>query len=112
MSVHYFNVFIFLTICIIVNYCLAVGCKNRAKKVLAYLSFYFHIKTHRDLTNGFMPLEERTGNHQHIVVYVVINLKKSVFVVRKLIQNAVPTIFPMFLTYNQKPMNTGRQKSP
>ena len=62
-----------------VNYCVAVGCKNRAKKkVLAYLCFYFHIYTHRDLTNGFMLLEERTGNHQHIVVYVVITLKKSV----------------------------------
>ena len=61
-----------------VNCCVAVGCKNRAKKVLAYFSFYFHIKTHRDLTNGFMLLEERTGNHQHIVVYVVITLKKSV----------------------------------
>ena len=61
-----------------VNYCVAMGCKNRAKKVLAYLSFYFHIKTHRDLTNGFMLLEERTGNHMHIVVYVVITLKKSV----------------------------------
>ena len=31
---------------------------------------------------------------------------------RKLTQNAVPTIFPMFPTYYQKPMNAGRQKSP
>ena len=61
-----------------------------------------------------MLLEERTGKPSAHSCICSDHFEEKCFVVRpgsegrKLTQNAVPTIFPVFPTYYQKPMNAGR----
>ena len=118
MSVHYFNVFIFLTICIMVNYCVAVGCKNRAKKGSGISFFLFPHKDPQRLNQWVHAIRRKDWKPSAHSCICSDHFEEKCFVVRpvcegrKLAQNAVPSIFPMFPIYYQKPMNAGRQKSP
>ena len=101
-----------------VNYCVAVGCKNRTKKGSGISFFLFPHKDPQRLNQWVHAIRRKDWKPSVHSCICSDHFEEKCFVVRpgcegrKLTQNAVPTIFPMFPTYYQKPMNAGRQKSP
>ena len=88
MSVHYFNVFIFLTICIMVNYCVAVGCKNRAQKGSGISFFLFPHKDPQSLNQWVHAIRRKDWKPSAHSCICSDHFEETCFVVR-----LGPTIF-------------------